>query len=432
MAKVAMIGAGSTVFAKNLIGDILSFEELQDSTIALMDIDAERLSLTERVARRVAADNELPARIEATLDRREALEGADYVIIMIEVGGVPANNLDNDIPLKYGVKQCIGDTLGPGGVFRFLRTWPQLFSICRDVETLCPDAFLLNYSNPMAMNCWALSLATSLRFIGLCHGVVGTAHQIARIIGAPYEELQYWAAGINHMTWFLELRWRGEDAYPLLRQAIEDPEVFAKDRVRFEVMRSTGYFVTESSGHTSEYLPYFRKRDELIEEFGVPTGAYRGYWPKDVARGQDAMQSLLASDEKATIRRSGEYASRILHSLETGTPRRITANVPNTGLIGNLPDGCCVEVPALVDGAGAHPCSVGDLPPVCAALCRSNVNVQELAVKAALEASREHAMQALMVDPLTAAVCSLAEIRALTNEMFEAEREWLPQFQVGG
>jgi alpha-galactosidase len=432
MAKVAMIGAGSTVFANNLIGDILSFEELQDSTIALMDIDAERLSLTERVARRVAADNELPVRIEATLDRREALKGADYVIIMIEVGGVPATNLDNDIPLKYGVKQCIGDTLGPGGVFRFLRTWPQLLSIAHDVEELCPDAFLLNYSNPMAMNCRALSLATSLRFIGLCHGVVGTAHQIARLIGAPHEELQYWAAGINHMTWFLELRWRGEDAYPLLRKAIEDPDVFAKDRVRFEVMRSAGYFVTESSRHTSEYLPYFRKREELIEEFNVPTGAYRNYWPRDVALGQEAMHKALESDEKIPIRRSGEYASRILHSLETGTPRRITANVPNTGLIENLPDGCCVEVPALVDGAGVHPCRVGELPPVCAALCQSNVNVQELAVKAALDASREHAMQALMVDPLTAAVCSLAEIRAMTDEMFEAEQEWLPQFQPGG
>ncbi len=428
MARIAMIGAGSVVFAKRLIGDILSFPELTNGTIVLMDIDKERLDITTTLAKRIAEQEGVATQIEATLDRRQALKQADYVLVMILVGGLEAYELDIEIPLKYGIKQTVGDTLGPGGVFRALRTIPVMLDICRDMEKLCPEAWLINYTNPMAMNCWAMNEGSRIKNVGLCHSVQGTAARLAEYIGVPAEEVSHWVAGINHMSWFLEFKWNGQDAYPLLREKMKDPEIYARDAVRFEMMRCLGYFVTESSHHMSEYVPYFLKREELIEKFNVPV-------LRNLARRHERQEPYYETirkeafgEEKIEIRRTQEYASYIIHSLETGIPRRINSNVKNTGLITNLPWGCAVEVPCLVDGTGIHPCHVGELPPQCAALNRSNINVQELAVRAALEGDREKAFQAILVDPLTSAVLSTAEIREMVEEMFQAEAEYLPQF----
>lgn len=426
MPKIALIGAGSVVFARTLISDILTFPELRDSTIALMDIDQDRLELIAALAERMVAQEGAQARIQSTLDRREALRNADYVMIMIQVGGLEMFEVDIEIPLRHGIDQTVGDTVGPGGVFRGLRTIPVLLDICRDMRDLCPHALLINYSNPMAINCWAMNEAAGVRNIGLCHSVQGTAMELANYIGAPYEEVSYWVAGINHMAWFLEFNWKGEDAYPLLRAKLEDPE-WTTDGVRFEIMRHFGYFVTESSHHMSEYVPYFRQRKELIQEFASPRWDYLEICKSGWQPHYERIQRQVAGQEPIEIRRSHEYAIPIIHSLETNTPRRVNANVENTRLITNLPDGCCVEVPCLVDGSGVRPCQVGDLPPQCAALNRSNISLQELAVKAALTGDRRAAFQAVALDPLTAAMLSLREIQQMVDELFEAEAEWLPQ-----
>ncbi|NPV52578.1 MAG: alpha-glucosidase/alpha-galactosidase [Firmicutes bacterium] len=431
MPKIAMIGAGSVVFAKRLIYDILSFPELAGSTISLMDIDAERLDLIARLATKLAEQEGFDVKIDATLDRREALKGADYVITMIQVGGLEAYELDIDIPMKYGIKQCVGDTLGPGGVFRGLRSIPVFLDICKDMEELCPDALLINYTNPMAMITWAINLATGIKTVGLCHSVQGTAAQLASYIGAPSEEVSYWVAGINHMAWFLRFEWNGRDAYPLLFEAMGRPEVYSKDKVRFEMMRHLGYFITESSGHLSEYVPYFRKRNELIDEFctegfGGETGFYLRHCRESWKPHYDRIRKQIAGEVPVDVERSHEYGAYIIHSIETGTPRRINGNVLNSGIITNLPQGCCVEVPCLVDDAGLHPCYIGDLPSQCAALNRTNINVQELAVRAALERDRDLAFMAVMFDPLTAALLSPREIRKMVDEMFEAEARYLP------
>ena len=427
MPKVAMIGAGSVVFAKRLTTDILSWPELQDSTITLMDVDAERLELIKALADRLVAQERLPARIEATLDRREALDGADYVVVMIQIGGWEAVRPDFEIPLRYGVDQSVADTLGPGGVFRALRTIPVILDICKDVEELCPGALLINYSNPMAMVCWAINQATRVRSVGFCHSVQGTSMRLAKYVGVPYEEVSYWVAGINHQAWFLRFDWKHQDAYPLLRKAMEDPETYAQDKVRFEIMRHFGYFVTESTRHMSEYVPYFRKRPELVEEFAPPSARNRdaSAWEQRRTTYFDQMRRQASGEEPIEFNRTHEYCSYVVHSEVTNTPFRINGNVRNTGLITNLPAGCTVEVPCLVDATGIRPCYVGDLPPQLAGLNRTNVNVQELAVKAALEGNREVAYQAVQLDPLTAAVCSLKEIRQMTDELFAASAPWL-------
>lgn len=434
MAKIAFIGAGSLEFSQRLMIDILSFPELQDTTFALMDIDAKRLDYTRRVGERILREGDYPATITATTDRREALEGADYVITMILVGDIEVIRHDIEIPLKYGVDQCIGDTLGPGGVFRALRTIPAMLDICRDMEELCPDAWLLNYTNPMAMLCWAMNDATIIRNVGLCHSVQGTAWQLSRYIGAPWEEVAYWVAGINHQAWFLELKWKGRDAYPLLRPKIDAPEVYDKDTTRFEMLKHLGYFVTESSGHNSEYNPWFRKRPDLLKKY-TPGGGWNGgtgfileLYGTDRADYEQKLERIASGEDPLYLARSQEYGSYIIHSLETGEPRRINGNVRNDGLITNLPQGCCVEVPCLVDGQGVNPCFVGDLPPHLAALNRSNIAVQEMAVRAALNRDRPMAFHAVAADPLTAAVLSLEEIQRMVDEMLEAEARWLPSF----
>ena len=438
MTKIALIGAGSHVFARRLITDFLSYPELRESTISLMDIDEEGLALTTAFAKRVVEQHGFKTKIESTLNRREALEGADYVIVSIRVGGTEANKLDLMIPAKYGVKQGIGDTVGPGGVFYALRHIPVILDICYDMEELCPDALLINYTNPMAMICWAVNDYTRIRNVGLCHSVQGTAAELARYLGAPVEELSYWVAGINHMAWFLELKWRGRDAYPILRERFKDPEVYSRpdahwagaDIVRVEIFKAFGYFNTESSQHMSEYVPYFRKRPELFERFKLDSPLERlEKMEKKRKRQEEELRELLRENREIPIKRSREYCSEIIYAMETGVPCRINGNVKNDGLITNLLRGCCVEVPCFVDKNGIHPCYVGDLPPQCAALNRTNINVQELGVKAAVEKDKTLAFQAILVDPLTSAVLTIDETWRMVNEMFEAEKEFLQGFK---
>lgn len=429
MPKIAMIGAGSVVFARRLITDILSWPALQGSTLALMDIDGERLDMIAALSRKLIAQEKLPARVEPTTDRRQALDGADYVIVSIQVGGVDVFQHDIHIPRQYGVDQTVGDTIGPGGVFRGLRTVPVLLDICHDMAELCPDALMLNYSNPMAINSWALSLVTDVRYVGLCHSVQGTTAALADYIGAPLDEVSAWVAGINHQAWFLRLDWKGQDAYPLLRQKLDDPEIYARDKVRFEIMRYFGYFVTESSHHMSEYVPYFRRKEATIDEL-IP---YRwDYLTICQKRGWETqsqeIRRLLESEEPLPTARTHEYCSYIMNAIETNTPTRINGNVPNSGLITNLPAGCCVEVPCLVDATGLHPCYVGDLPSQLAGLSRTNINVQELAVEAALTGDREAVYQAIQLDPLTSSLVDLPDIRKMADQLFEIEADWLPQF----
>jgi len=436
--KIVIIGAGSHVFAKNLITDILSYPELRDCTISLVDIDKEALDMTTAFAKKLVDQHHLETKIEATTDRKTVLEGADYVIVSIRVGGLEATRLDVEIPAKYGVKQGIGDTIGPGGVFYALKHIPVLLDICHDIEDLSPDALLINYTNPMAMLCWAINDYTKVKNVGLCHSVQGTARELAKYLGAPLEELSYWVAGINHMAWFLERKWKGKDAYPILREKFKDPEVYSRsdahwagaDIVRVEIFKAFGYFNTESSQHMSEYVPYFRKRPELFEKFKLIDAVERmGIMEQRRKERDEMMKRLIKSDEKIPLRRSAEYCSTIIHSIETGEPSRINGNVKNNGLITNLPQGCCVEVPCLVDKNGIHPCYVGDLPPQCAALNRTNINVQELGVLAAVEKDKTLAFQAILLDPLTSTVLTIDETRRMVDEMFKAEAKYLQGFK---
>ena len=441
MAKIAFIGAGSVVFAQNLIGDILSFPALEDSTLSLMDIDPERLEQTTTIAERMMAEADGSGEIQSTTDRREALEGADYVLNMIHVGGSEPFENEIHIPRSYGVNQAVGDTLGPGGVFRLLRTVPAMLEIARDMEEVCPNALLLNYTNPMAMLCWAIDEATDVEIIGLCHSVQHTAEAIAAYANVPREELEYWVAGINHMAWFLEATHGGESIYPALYEAMEDPETYDQDNVRFEILRHFDAFVTESSNHMSEYVPYFRTDEDTIEDL-VVEGDFEFYFTDWMETGHylehwlDYQQENAERDfaeEEFEIDRSEEYGSRIIHSLETGTPRRMNINVRNTGgAIANLEDAACVEVPCLVDGTGIHPCSVGQLPPQLAALNRSNIAVQRLAVQGALTGDIEHIRQAIKLDPLTAAALTLEEIDAMIDDLLEANAEYLPESLLAG
>lgn len=436
--KITVIGAGSFIFSCQLIWDIFSFSDLSEGTISLMDIDEQRLDLITQLTRKMAKDSGWGVKIESTLNRHEALKDADYVIVTLEVGGLDVYLHDIKIPDKYGINQNVGDTIGPGGVFRGLRTIPVMLDICKDMEKLCPDAYLFNYTNPMVMNCLAMNKTSKIKNVGLCHSVQNTARQLASYMQIPHKELSYWVAGINHMAWFLKLTWKGEDVYPILRKVTKEKNVWErvigkykkrgmKDIVRFKIMEYFGYFVTESPYHMSEYVPYFRKNKKQMEEFGI---FYR--WWLDYKKSSSVhikqIEKQIASKKKIELEKSGEYASYIIRSLETGEPCRIHGNVENKGLITNLPEGCCIEVPCLVDKEGIHPCYVGDLPPQCAALNRTNINVQELAVQAALEKDKEAVFQAVTLDPLTSSILTLDEIRKMVNEMLEAEAEYLLQF----
>jgi alpha-galactosidase len=431
MPKIIFIGAGSTIFAKNLMGDILGFPELANSTISLFDIDATRLRTSEIVARKLAQTLGASPTIEATTDRRRALDGADYAICMIQVAGYkPGTMIDFEIPKQYGLRQTIADTLGIGGIFRALRTIPVLLGICRDMEELCPDITFLQYVNPMAINCWAIGRASRIKTVGLCHSVQHTAAELARDIGVPVEEINYVCAGINHMAFYLRFERNGEDLYLQIRRVIDEGRVPDDNQVRYEMFRRLGYFVTESSEHFSEYVPWFIKRDrpDLIERFNIPLDEYIRRCEEQIA-GWYRMKAVFESDTPIEVSRSPEYGSLIIHSLETGQPRVVYGNVPNQGLIDNLPQGCCVEVPCLVDKSGIQPTRVGTLPPQLAALMQTNVNVQALTVEAALTGKRAHIYHAAMLDPHTAAELDLDQIWALVDALIKAHGDWLPAYE---
>jgi alpha-galactosidase len=438
MTKITFIGAGSTVFAKNLLGDILSFPELADSTISLMDIDPLRLQTSEIVAHKVAEFFDAKPKIEATLDRRQALDEADYAISMFQVGGYrPSTVIDFEIPKKYGIRQTIADTLGIGGIMRGLRTIPVFLDICQDMEELCPDVMFLQYVNPMAMNTWAINRASKIKTVGLCHSVQGTAEALAEDIGVPYNEINYLCAGINHMAFYLHFERNGVDLYPQIRKAMETKSYGRRyrglgDHVRYEVLRRMGYFVTESSEHFSEYVPWFIKRDrpDLIEQYEIPIDEYIRRCEDQIAEWESERAALENGElDEVRYERSQEYGSLIIHSMETGEPRVVYGNVPNHGLIDNLPQGCCVEVPCLVDKNGLQPTKIGALPPQLASLMQTNINVQSLVVEAALTGKREHIYQAAMLDPHTAAELGLDQIWSLVDDLIEAHGDMLPEYQ---
>ena len=429
--KVALIGAGSTVFAKTLIGDLLSIPEFAGATttLALMDVDPERLRTSEVVARRIAAALAASPQIEATLDRRAALDGADYVMTMFQVGGYrPATVTDFAVPKRFGLRQTIGDTVGIGGIMRGLRTIPVLLDVCREMEELCPEALLLQYVNPMAILCWAVARATRVRCIGLCHSVQGTAGQLAADLRVPAAELEFVCAGINHLAFYLELRHRGRDVYPELGRVLEDGRVPEWNRVRYELFRRFGYFSTESSEHLAEYVPWFIKaaRPELVDELNIPLDEYPRRCEAQLAEWEELRASLERGSE-LRVTRSNEYSAGIIQALESGVPFRFNGNVANSGgWIANLPADCCVEVPCFADGAGIAPQPVGALPPQLAALIQTNVNVQSLTVEAALTGRREHVDHAAMLDPHTAAELSLDEIHELVDALLEAHGDLIP------
>jgi alpha-galactosidase len=435
MPKITFIGAGSTIFAKNLMGDILSFPELAGSTISLHDIDEGRLRTSEMVAHKVAQALDVQPTIEVTTDRRAALDGADYAICMIQVGGYePATVIDFEVPKKYGLRQTIADTLGVGGIMRGLRTIPVLLEMCRDMEELCPDVTFLNYVNPMAILCWAISRASKIKTVGLCHSVQGTAEQLAHNIGVPIEEINYVCAGINHMAFYLRFERKTEDGvedlYPRLRQIVAEGRIPSWNRVRYEMLSWLGYFVTESSEHFAEYVPWFIKRDrpDLIKRFDIPLDEYPRRCEAQIAGWEQMREYLEAPGTTIAVERTHEYGSYIIHSLETGAPRVIYGNVPNRGLIDNLPPDCVVEVPCLVDKNGIQPIHIGALPPHLAALIQTNVNVQALTVEAALTGKREHIYHAAMLDPHTAAELDLDQIWGLVDDLIEAHGNWLPTY----
>ena len=419
MTKISLIGAGSVVFARRLLQDIVCVPELSDSTVSLMDTDSERLGLMSKFANKLVRDTGTNINVETTTERREALHGSDYVLTTIRVGD--SYERDIGIPLKYGVDQSVGDTIGPGGVFKALRTAPVLIDICEDIADVAPDANLLNYTNPMAIACWAIAEATDVPTIGLCHSVQHTTADLANYVGVSKERVKGWVAGINHLAWFLRFEVDGQDAYPKLIEAMQNPDIFSQDTVRFEVMKQFGYFVTESTRHMSEYTPYFRTNEQTIEDFNLDQ--IRQDLQRRTVRVDDHYGQLLEdanTDRRLTAERSDEYACQIIEAMESDRPIVINGNVPNEGLIDNLLNLSSVEVPILIDKLGFHPMAVGELPGQLAALSRSNQAVQQMAVNAILDGDKEAAFHAIALDPLTSAVLSLGEIREMFDEMWSA------------
>ncbi|GCE22699.1 alpha-galactosidase [Dictyobacter kobayashii] len=432
MTKITFMGAGSTVFARQLMTDILNIDGLNEGTFALVDIDAGRLELAHQIAEKLVAHSGRNWKVESSTNRRDVLAGTNFLINTIEVAGMANVRYDFDIPMKYGVDQCIGDTIGPGGIFKALRTGPAWLDILHDAEELCPNALVLNYTNPMSILTYAALTATTMKTVGLCHSVQGTSKQLAGYLDVPYEELEWRCAGINHNAWFTVLRHNGEDMYPRLRERMKQSEIYEKDPVRLEIMLHLGAFVTESSGHFSEYVPYFRKRPELIEKYCRPgylgeTGFYANNWPTWRANNEQYIKDLLDGTKELPFKRSHEYGSDIIEAVTQHQPKVIYGNVRNDGLIDNLPDGC-VEVACLVDRNGIQPTHFGKLPEQLAALNKAHMSVHTLVCEALLNRDKEAARYALMIDPLTAAVCSPAEISSLFDEMWEAEREYLQVF----
>jgi alpha-galactosidase len=427
LIKIAFIGAGSVVFTKNLLTDVFKFPELRGTTVALHDIDPERLETAGMMARWTSGQLGAGATVEEHLDRRAALDEADFVVNMVQIGMHKATLLDFEIPRRYGLKQTIADSMGIGGIFRGLRTIPFMLDLAREMEELCPGAILLNYTNPMSMLTWAVYKAhPSVPVVGLCHNVPYTIREIASYIGAPHEEMAYDGAGINHIVWLTRLECGGEDVYPRLLAAMEDPEIYAKDKVRFELMRRFGYFVTESSEHNAEYTPYFLRDDELVKRYDVPVDEYIRRSEANLVEYAKTREKLLAG-ESFPLERSVEYGSLIVHSVVTGEARMVYASIENTNLVENLARGCCVEVAVAVDGTGLRPCHYGELPPQLAAHCAPHAAVQDLTVRAALEGNRDHVYHAAMLDRHAASVLSLDEIADVVDELIEAHGDALPE-----
>jgi alpha-galactosidase len=436
--KITFIGAGSLGFTRNLVRDLLTFPSFQDAHISLMDIDEERLNYSKLMVEKIVKAGNYPAKVSATLNRQEALDGADAVIITILVGGVQIWRHDIEIPKKYGVDINVGDTRGPAGIFRALRTIPVMMDIAKDIEKYCPEAIVLNYTNPMAMLIRAVQTVSKIKIVGLCHSVQGTAEMLARWIGAPMNEITYFCAGINHQAWFLKYEWKGKDAYPLIREAIlTRPEIYKEEIVRNEMFLHLGYYVTESSGHNSEYNPWFRKRQDLIEKYCLPgTGWNPGEWGyilKEYLKREDTWREEVKEwieKEPINLERGHEYAAYILNAiLGDGSIFEFNGNIRNFGLIDNLPYGACVEVPIIASKRGFDPIKVGNLPPQLALLNYINSSCEELAVEGSLEGDPKKIFYAVAYDPLTSAVLSLAEIKQMVKEMFEINKDYLPQFK---
>lgn len=437
MKKIAFIGAGSFGFTRKLVKDVLTFPALSDSEIALMDIDTERLQAIEKACNRIVKAGGYGARVTATTDRARALDGADGVVITILAGGVHVWRYDIEIPKEFGVDINVGDTRGPSGIFRTLRTMPVMLDIARDIEKYAPDAVVLNYTNPMAMLCRGVQSRTKLNFTGLCHSVQGTASMLARWIGASDDEISYTCAGINHQAWYLQYLWNGKDAYPLIREAVQRPEIYNEEQVRNEMFLHLDYYVTESSGHNSEYNPWFRKRADLIDRYCTTgTGWNPGHhayilneylkreknWKKDI-------DEWLESDS-VDLERGHEYAAYIFNAtIGDGQMYKFNGNVRNYGLVDNLPEGCCVEVPVLASRRGLESIHVGKLPDHLAILTGVSARCEELAVDAAIEGDPRKVYHAICMDPLTSAVLSLSEIKTMVDRMFDQNKSYLPQFK---
>ncbi|MCX6040529.1 MAG: alpha-galactosidase [Caldilinea sp.] len=437
MPKITFIGAGSFGFTRTLVRDLLTFPLLEGSQITLMDIHADRLEWSRRAVQRIVDEGHYPATVVTTLDRVEALRGADYVIVTILAGATEVWRHDIEIPARYGVDMNVGDTRSVSGIFRALRTIPVMVDIARDMERLCPRALLLNYTNPMAMLCRAIDRTTSIAVTGLCHSVQGTAEMLARWIGAPMNEISYTCAGINHMAWYLRYEWNGQDAYPLIRKAItEQPEVYNEEQVRNEMFLAFDHYVTESSGHNSEYSWWFRKRPDLIERYCTHgTGWNPGehayilkHYQEREQTWQGEIQKWLDNPEALNLKRGHEYAAYIINALEGGEPFTFNGNMPNHNLVDNLPQNACVEIPVWASRKGLEAVAVGALPPQCAMLTHLSAQIEEMAVEAALTGNRRLVYQAVANDPLSAAVLSLAEIQQMVDELFAVNQPHLPQF----
>lgn len=433
MPHITIIGAGSAVFARQLMTDILQIEGLDEGHFALVDIDAERLELAHHIAERLIAHSGKRWSVAASTRRREVLAGSDFIINTIEVAGLANVQYDFELPMKYGIDQCIGDTIGPGGIFKALRTGPAWLDILHDAEQLCPDALVLNYTNPMSILTLAALSGTQMQTVGLCHSIQGTSELLAEYLEIPFNELEWRCAGINHNAWFTQLRHHGQDVYPRLRELAKSPAIYEQDPVRFEFLLHFGAFVTESSGHFSEYTPYFRKRPDLIKRYCRDgylgeTGFYAHNWASWREENDREIREMLDGTRPIDYTRSYEYGSNIVEAVVFNRPTVFYGNVRNTGLIDNLPDGC-VEVACLVDRNGIQPTHFGALPEQLAAINRSHMAIHSLMSEALLTRNKEAARYALLLDPLTAAVCSPAEISKLFDEMWEAERPYLQAFE---
>lgn len=427
MVKIAFIGAGSVEFTRNVVTDLCSYPELHGNLeLSLHDIDETRLGYAEALANRISAQSKAGAVVTASPDRRTAVAAADFVVNEIQVGGYAATRIDFDIPAKYGLRQTIGDTIGIGGIFRGLRTIPVLQGIGRDLADVAADSTLLNYSNPMAMLPWAVYASTGFsRVVGLCHSVRNTHRHLAELVGVPQEEIEYVTAGFNHQAFVLTFRRGDEDLYPRLRKVVEaDPDM--QRRVRVEIFRRFGYFPTESSEHSAEYVPWLMRRDDEIERFRIPVGEYLRRSEANIDEFDTTLATLQAEGD-LNLTPTSEMASEYIRAQVTGQPAELYVNIRNDGRIANLPDECCVEVPATVDAGGLHPRSVGALPPQLAALNRTFLNVVELTVKAVLEGNREHVYQAALLDPNTAAALSIDEIRRMCDELITAHGDRIPE-----